>query len=257
MSAMPAAPAPRPRRGAVLLVVLAALVVLGAASAALAVEARAARRAATRALAAQRALDAADAVAAATLPAWPALALDALAVGDVHADTVAVAPDLVVARHVARLSADAALVTATAVAQPPGADRPLARRRVQRLVALEPAAAPPGAALLASAPLRAGAGVTLDGRDTLPAGWGCAAEDSASVPAVAHAPDVPPDLAASLAGAEPHVVADSALAAPPAASELLPRAGVPPPAFVASRPLVVRPVTGVTECAEACQKRLP
>lgn len=247
MSASPTSRASRPRRGAVLLVVLAALVVLGAASGALAVEARAARHAATRALAARRALDAADAVVAATLPAWPSLALDALADGDVRADTVAVAPDLVVARHVARLSPDAALVTATAVARPVGVERPLARRRVQRLVALEPVAAPAGAALLTAAPLRADAGVTLDGRDTIPAGWGCAPEDTASVPAVAHAPDAPPALDASLAGASPHVVADSALAALlPPAPDLVGRAGVRPPAFVATRPLVVRPVTGVT-----------
>jgi len=242
------APTPTARRGAVLLVVLAALVVLGLAAAALAVEARAARLAATQAVAAQRAFDAAAGRAAAAPSAWAAAGLAQLAVRGARADSATEPLGTSVARHVVRLTPDAALVTATAEGRAPGAARPVARRRVQLLVALEPAVPVPTAALTAAAAVAMDATTWLDGRDTLPAGWSCVADDSASVPAVAHAPDAPPSVAAAtLGGSSPVVVADPALQrdAPPA-GDFVDRPAVRAPAFVAAAPMRVASVTDVT-----------
>jgi hypothetical protein len=88
------------------------------------------------------------------------------------------------------------------MAESSGARRP-ARRATAALWVVEPASLTVAAALTAGAPIVAGpaaaSDVRLDGRDTLVAGWGCTAADSASLPALAT--DAPVTLpAASLEG---------------------------------------------------------
>lgn len=192
------------RRGAALLVVLGALALLGAAAAAGLGAVLHAQRAGSRASATAAAFAAAEGARAGAMSGWQARVPPDLAVaagvewdaGSWNGAATSVA--------VTRIAPLVFRMEGRAVAPGPPGERP-ARRATAALRVVEPASLTVAAALTAGAPITAGPGaagsVRLDGRDTLLAGWNCAAADSASVPALATGAPVTLPAASLVGGA--------------------------------------------------------
>ncbi|MHB1224410.1 MAG: hypothetical protein ACYC2G_10265 [Gemmatimonadaceae bacterium] len=186
--AEPGPRASRARPGAAILVVLGAIALLGAAAATGLGAVLHAQRAGRRASAAAAAFAAAEGARAGAMAEWHTRVPADLAVaagvewdsGSWNGAATAVA--------VTRIAPRVLRVEGRSVAPGPAGERP-ARRATAALWVVEPALLTVAAAFTAGAPIIAGpaaaTGVRLDGRDTLLAGWSCAAADSASVPALA------------------------------------------------------------------------